>query len=84
MTGILKHKFWNKLSKERYAHILDIPRRLHQKGNYNHAEFGTFQKRDVCKTTWYKIMGISRSIYMNYKQENKRGCRILPYQNKGN
>ncbi len=41
------------------------------------------QERDVCETTWYKIMGISRSIYMSYKQESKKGCRVLPHQNKG-
>ncbi len=41
------------------------------------------QERNVCKIDWYKIMGISMSTYMNYKQENKRWRRILPHQNKG-
>ncbi len=41
------------------------------------------QENDVYKTTWYKIMGISRSTYMRYKQERKIGCRILPHKNKG-
>jgi hypothetical protein len=63
--------------------MLDIPRRLHKKKNYNYAKFVTFQERDVCETAWYKIMGILKSTYMNYKQENKRGCRILSHQNKG-
>ncbi len=83
MMGLLKDKFWNKSFEERSTHTLDIPKRLHQRGDYNHAKFVTLQKTDVCETTWYKIMGISRSIYMSYKQENKRGCRILPHRNKG-
>jgi hypothetical protein len=48
-------------------------------------KFMMLQKKDVCKTPWYKfkIMGILKSIYMNYKLESKRGCRIQPHQNKG-
>jgi hypothetical protein len=30
MTGILRHKFWNKSFEEKFAHMLDIPRRLHR------------------------------------------------------
>jgi hypothetical protein len=63
--------------------MLDIPRRLHQRGDCNRAKFVTLEKKDVCETAWYKIMGISRSTYMSYKQENKRGCKILPHRNKG-
>ncbi len=29
MIGILRHKFWNKSFEERFAHMLDIPKRLH-------------------------------------------------------
>jgi hypothetical protein len=83
MTWILKHKFWNKSFEEKSAHTLDIPRRLHWKRNYNHVKFVTLQEKDVYKTAWYKIMGISKSTYMNYKHENKRRCRILPHWNKG-
>jgi hypothetical protein len=46
-------------------------------------KFVMLQEKDVCKTTWYKIMGILKSIYMSYKHESKRGCRIQPHQNKG-
>jgi len=48
--------------------MLNIPRRLHQRRDCNRAKFVMFQERDhVCETTWYKIMRISRSNYMNYK-----------------
>jgi hypothetical protein len=69
MIGIIKHKFWNKSFEERSAHMLDIPRRLHKKGNCNCAKFLPLQERDVFKTAWYKIMGISRLTYMSYKQK---------------
>jgi hypothetical protein len=67
MIGILKHEFWNKLFEKRFAHMLDIPRRLHQRRDCNCAKFVPFQERDVYETNWYKIMGISRSTYMSYK-----------------
>jgi hypothetical protein len=67
MTQILRHKFWNKSFEERSTHTLDITRRLHRRGDCKCAKFVTLQERDVCETTWYKIMGISRSSYMNYK-----------------
>ncbi len=67
MIGILKHEFWNKLFENRPTHMLDIPRRLHQRRDCNCAKFVPLQERDVCETNWYKIMGISRSTYMNYK-----------------
>lgn len=83
MTGILRHELWKKLFKERSVHVLDIPRRPHQRRNYNYAKFVMLRKKDVCKTAWYKIMGIARLTYMSYKHENKRGCKIQPHQNKG-
>jgi len=67
MTRILKHKFGNKSFEEKFNHTLDIPRRLHWRGDCNNAKFVTFQERDVCEIAWYKIMGISTSTYMNYK-----------------
>jgi hypothetical protein len=60
MTGLLRHEFWNKSFEERTTHMLDIPRRLHRRGDYNHAKFMMLQKSDVCEIAWYKIMGISR------------------------
>jgi hypothetical protein len=30
MTIILRHKFWNKSFEKKFAHALDIPRRLNQ------------------------------------------------------
>jgi len=38
MIGFIKHKFWNKSFEERSAHLLDIPKRLHKKGNCNYAK----------------------------------------------
>jgi hypothetical protein len=67
MMGLLRHKFWNKSFEERFAHMLDIPRKLHRKKECNRAKFVTIQEKDVYKTIWYKIMGIPRSTYMNYK-----------------
>jgi hypothetical protein len=84
MTRLLRHEFWNESFKERIAHMLDIPRRLHQSlGDCNRAKFMMLQEKDVCETAWYKIMGIFKSTYMSYKQERKRGCRILSHRNKG-
>jgi hypothetical protein len=61
MTRIIIHEFWNNLFEEKFTHTLDIARRLHQRGDYNHAIFVTLQKRNVCKDAWYNIMGIFRS-----------------------
>jgi len=83
MIGILRQKFWNKSFEEKFFHTLDIPRRLHPRRNYNRVKFVMLQEKDVYKIAWYKIMGISKSTYMNYKQESKRRCRILPHQKKG-
>jgi hypothetical protein len=33
MIGLLKHKFYNKSFEEKTTHTLDIPRRLHQRGD---------------------------------------------------
>ncbi len=38
---------------------------------------------DICETAWYKIIGVSRSMYMLYKSSTKRSCRFLPHGNKG-
>jgi predicted transcriptional regulator len=79
MKGILKHKFWNKSFEERSACMLNILKRLHRRGDCNHAKYVMLQEKDVCEITWYKIMWISRSTYMNYKQESKIGCKILAH-----
>jgi hypothetical protein len=44
MIGILRHKFWNKSSEERFAHMLDIPRRLHKKKDCNYANFDALRE----------------------------------------
>jgi hypothetical protein len=60
MTRLFIHKFWYKSFEKRSTHMLDIPKRLHRKGNYNCAKFVMFQEKDVCETASYKIMGIFR------------------------
>jgi hypothetical protein len=41
------------------------------------------QETDVCEIVWYKIMGISRSSYMSYKQETKEGARFYNIEIRG-
>jgi len=36
---------------------------------------------DICETTWYKIIGVSRSMYMSYKSNSKWSCQFLPHGN---
>jgi hypothetical protein len=38
---------------------------------------------DIYETTWYKIIGVSKSTYVLYKFESKWGCQFLPHGNKG-
>ncbi len=83
MIRKLKHEFWNNLFEEKSTNTLDIPRRLHQRGDYNRVKFVTLQEKDVCEIVWYTIIGICSSAYLSYKQEIKRGCKILPHRNKG-
>ncbi len=83
MTRWLRHKFQNKSFEEKCTHTLDIPRRLHQRRDCNCAKFVMLQKRDVCKKIWYKIMGISRSTYMSYKQECKKGVGFYHIEIRG-
>jgi hypothetical protein len=66
MMRLFRHEFWNKSLEERIAHMLEF-QKVTLKRNYNHAKFVMLQERDLCKTIWYKIMGISRSTHMSYK-----------------
>jgi hypothetical protein len=56
MKGILRHDFENKSFENRSAHMLDIPKRLHQRRDCNYAKFVMLQERDVCEIACYKIM----------------------------
>jgi hypothetical protein len=38
---------------------------------------------DICKTAWYKVIGVSMSTYILYKSNSKRGCWFLRHGNKG-
>ncbi len=57
MMGILTHEVWNKSFKDRFAHTLDIPRRLNQKGDCNHAKFVTLQRGMFVKLLGIKSLG---------------------------
>jgi hypothetical protein len=49
MTKKIRHELWNKSFEKKSAHALDIPRRLHRKGDYNHVKFVMLQKKVVCE-----------------------------------
>jgi hypothetical protein len=52
-TLLLKQKFWS-LSFENYkAYGLDIPRRLHMKGDGNKQKFIIIQGLDIYEIAWY-------------------------------
>jgi hypothetical protein len=41
------------------------------------------QGLNICETTKYQIIGLSRLIYMLYKLNIKWSCQFLPHGNKG-
>ncbi len=65
MMILLKQELWKKSFENQTLHSLDILKRLHGRGS-SCAKFVTIKERYVCKTAWYKIMGISCSTYMSY------------------
>lgn len=38
---------------------------------------------DICKIVYYKIVNVSKSTYMLYKYDSKKGYQFLPHGNKG-
>ncbi len=79
----LKEEFWGLSFEECKVYGMDILRRLHVRAYMNQWEFIIIQEIDIYETTWYKIIGLSKSTYMLYKVNSKRGCRFLPHGNKG-
>jgi hypothetical protein len=61
---------------------MDIPRRLHVRGNMQQWKFIMIQEIDICEMTLYKIIGLSKSTYMLYKVDFKRRCRFWLHDNK--
>jgi hypothetical protein len=82
-TLLLRQKFWSLSFEDYKTYGLDIPRKLHTRGVGSGRKFITIQGLDIYETTWYQIIGLSRSTYMLNKSDNKRGCWFLPHGNKG-
>ncbi len=53
------------------------------KRRYEAMEISHYENVDICKIAWYKIIGVSMSMYVLYKSNNKQGCWFLPHGNKG-
>jgi len=53
------------------------------KRRYEAMEISHYESVDICEIAWYKIIGVSMSMYVLYKSNNKRGCWFLPHGNKG-
>jgi hypothetical protein len=80
---LLKQKFWSFSFEDCKAYGLDIPRRLHTRGDERQQNFITIQGLDIYEIAWYQIIGLSRSTYMLYKLDRKQGYQFLPHGNKG-
>ncbi len=62
---------------------MDIPKRLHQRVGVKKGRFVTINDVEICEVTWYKIVGISWSSYLSYKQICKCGTRQRSHGNVG-
>jgi hypothetical protein len=52
-TLLLRQKFWSLSFEDCRTHGLNIPRRLHMRGDGGWQKFITIQGVDVCETAWY-------------------------------
>jgi hypothetical protein len=41
------------------------------RGNIRQRKYLTMQDVDICEIDWYKIVGVSRSMYMLHKFDSK-------------
>jgi len=67
----LRQEFWSLSFEDQREYGLDIPRRLHIRGNIKQQKYLTMPCVDICEIFWYKIIGVSRSTYMLHKFDNK-------------
>jgi hypothetical protein len=68
---LLREEFWG-LSFERCkSYGMDIPRRLHVRGDMKQRKFITIQEINIYEMTWFKIIGLSKLTYMLYKVDSK-------------
>ncbi len=51
-TLLLRQEFWSLSFEDYKTYGLDIPRRLHTKGDGSRQNFITIQGLDICETTW--------------------------------
>jgi len=82
-TLLLKQEFWSLSFDNCKTYGLNIPRRLHMKGDGRWRKFIIIHGLDIYKNVWYQIVGFSTLTYMLYKSDNKRACHFLPHGNKG-
>jgi hypothetical protein len=80
---LLIQEFWSLSFEDRKTYGLDIPKRLHMKGDRGQWKFIIIQCVNICEIVWYQIIGLLRSTYMLYKSNNKWGCQFLSHHNKG-
>ncbi len=79
---LLRKEYRGLSFEEHNIYGTDIPTRFHVKGNMQQWKFITIQEIDICEMTWYKIISLSKSTYMLYKTNLKRGCKFLLRNNK--
>ncbi len=79
----MRQDFWNLSFANKITHILDIPKRLHQRVGVKKWRFVTIHDVEICEATWYKIIGILWSSYLFYKQYHKCGTRQRSHGNAG-
>ncbi len=79
---LLRETFWGLSFEKHRAYGMDIPKRLHMRGNIKQQMFIMIHEIDICETTRYKIVGLSKLTYMLYKIDSKWGCTFLPHGNK--
>jgi hypothetical protein len=79
---LLRKEFWGMSFEEHRAYGMDIPRRLHVRIDIKQQKFIMIQEINICETTWYEIVGLSKLTYMLHKVDFKRGCRFIPHGKK--
>jgi hypothetical protein len=66
---------------DKIIHILDIPKRLHQRVGVKKWRFVTIHDVEIYETSWNNIVGILWSSYLSYIQYCKCGTRQRSHGN---
>ncbi len=80
---LFRKEFWCLSFEDHRTYGLDIPKRLHMKGNMKRQKFIIVQEMEIYEIAWYKIIVLPKSTYMLYKVDCEQGCKFLPHGNKG-